>query len=173
MRAEQAEQKDTTGVMQLVTLCIQHMRASGIYQWDEVYPDLQVVEEDAYTRSLFVIRQDGLCVASVSLNDVQPDEYRSVKWWYVSGQALVVHRLCVHPDWQRRGLGKNMMDFAESFAINHDFSCIRLDAYTGNPQALALYERRGYQRVGQVYFPRRELPFDCFEKVLSKREQTD
>ncbi len=58
-----------------------------------------------------------------------------------------------------------MMDFAENFARSHDFSCIRLDAYT-NPQALGLYERRGYRRVGQLYFPRRELPFACFEKVL-------
>jgi len=45
-------------------------------------------------------------------------------------------------------------------------ACIRLDAYTGNPRALALYEKRGYQRIGQAYFPRRELPFDCFEKVV-------
>ena len=59
------------------------------------------------------------------------------------------------------------MDFAESFAMEHGFSCIRLDAYTGHPPALALYERRGYDRVGQVYFPRRELPFDCFEKTIA------
>ena len=59
------------------------------------------------------------------------------------------------------------MDFAESFAMEHGFSCIRLDAYTGHPPALALYERRGYDRVGQVYFPRRELPFDCVEKTIA------
>ncbi len=167
MRVEQAGQKDATGIMQTVSLCIQHMRSQGIYQWDEVYPDLQGVQEDARSGSLFVIRRDGLCVASVSLNDIQPDEYRTVAWRCAADRALVVHRLCVHPHWQGHGLGKRMMAFAERFAIDHGFSCIRLDAYTGNPQALALYEGRGYQRVGQVSFPRRELPFDCFEKVAS------
>jgi len=61
-----------------------------------------------------------------------------------------------------------MMVFAESFAANHNFSCIRLDAYTGNPRALALYERLGYQQAGQVFFPRRELPFACFEKKTNE-----
>jgi len=58
------------------------------------------------------------------------------------------------------------MDFAEAFAKEHGFSGIRLDAYTGNPLALALYERRGYHRIGQTRFPRRELPFYCCEKIV-------
>lgn len=166
MRVEQAGHADAADVMRLISRCILHMRANGIRQWDEVYPDLQNIREDVRASSLFVIRQNGRCVAAVSLNDIQPDEYHAVKWHCVAGQALVAHRLCVDPLWQGRGLGKQMMDFAESFAINHDFSCIRLDAYTGNPHAMALYERLGYWRVGQVYFPRRELPFVCFEKIF-------
>src|SRR6266542_2013101 len=75
-------------------------------------------------------------------------------------------RLCVHPDWQQRGAGRHLMDFAEAFAKEHGFSCIRLDAYTGNQRALALYEKRGYDRIGQAHFPRRELPFVCFEKIV-------
>jgi ribosomal protein S18 acetylase RimI-like enzyme len=60
------------------------------------------------------------------------------------------------------------MEFAENYAIEQRFSCIRLDAYTGNPRAIALYEGRGYERIGQTYFPRRKLPFDCFEKTLER-----
>jgi ribosomal protein S18 acetylase RimI-like enzyme len=58
------------------------------------------------------------------------------------------------------------MDFAERFARDRGFPCIRLDAYTGNPAALALYRRRGYHCAGQVFFPRRDLPFDCYEKII-------
>jgi ribosomal protein S18 acetylase RimI-like enzyme len=113
-----------------------------------------------------VIRQQGTCVASVSLNDAQPEQYRSIAWRCNHGKALVIHRLCVHPEWQQHGFGRRLMDFAEHFAQQHRFSCIRLDSYTGNPRAQALYERRSYQRCGQAYFPRRELPFDCFEKIV-------
>lgn len=173
MRIELAGQRDTDSVMELITLCIQHLRANGVYQWDDVYPDLRVIEEDSRSLSLYVLRMDGICVASVCLNDLQPDEYLPLPWRCMNGRALVIHRLCVNPKWQGRGIGGHLMAFAESFAFDHGFSSIRLDAYTGNPQALALYVRRNYQRVGRINFPRLELPFDCFEKILSKSEQAD
>jgi ribosomal protein S18 acetylase RimI-like enzyme len=166
MQIERAALSAALGVMQVITLCVAHMRAQGIYQWDEIYPNLQVVEEGARSGSLFVIRQEGGCVASVCLNELQPEQYRSLPWRCTQGRALVIHRLCVHPEWQRRGAGRHLMDFTESFAREHGFSGLRLDCYTGNPRALALYERRGYQRVVQASFPRRELPFDCFEKMI-------
>jgi ribosomal protein S18 acetylase RimI-like enzyme len=72
----------------------------------------------------------------------------------------------VHPDWQQRGVGRHLMEFAEQYAVEHGFRCIRLDAYTGNPRAITLYERGGYDKIGQIYFRGRSLPFDCFEKVL-------
>src|SRR6266850_7308902 len=113
---EPAELGDAHSVMQMITLCIAHMRAHGIQQWDEVYPNLRVVEEDARSGSLFVVRRDGFCVASVCLNDIQPEEYRPLPWRCRTGRALVIHRLCVHPEWQQRGAGRHLMDFAETFA---------------------------------------------------------
>ena len=168
MEIENAALQDVSSVMQLLSLCTQHMRAEGIYQWDEIYPNRQVVEDDARAGSLFVIQHDGICIGSVALNDVQSEEYRLVPWRCVGGRVLVIHRLCVHPDWQRRGVGRRLMDFTENFAAEHAFACIRLDAYTGNPRALSLYERRGYACVGQVFFPRRKLPFNCYEKIMSQ-----
>lgn len=79
---------------------------------------------------------------------------------------MVIHRLALHPEWQGRGIGSMLMDHAEDHARQNGFSCIRLDTYTGTPRALAMYARRGYQQIGQVWFPRRELPFDCMELVL-------
>jgi hypothetical protein len=43
---ERADLRDAPSVMEIITLCIQHMRARGIHQWDKIYPNLQVVEDD-------------------------------------------------------------------------------------------------------------------------------
>jgi ribosomal protein S18 acetylase RimI-like enzyme len=166
MRIVEAEANDVTAVMRIIALCLAQMRAAGIQQWDEIYPNIRVVEEDVRLRSLFVIRESGPSVAAICLNDVQPDEYRGVPWRCAAGRTMIIHRLCVHPDWQAHGLARELMDFAEERAREHGFAAIRLDAYTGNPRAVALYEKRGYQRVGQTRFPRRPLPFDCFELPL-------
>jgi ribosomal protein S18 acetylase RimI-like enzyme len=164
---ERALGRDVAGVMEIVTHCIRGMRSKGIYQWDDVYPNSTVFESDARAGSLYVIRQTGACVAAVCLNEEQPEEYGRLPWRYRFGRALVIHRLCVHPQWQKQGLAARLLAFAEEHAAGHGYAAIRFDAYSGNPHALALYERHGYERVsGTIHFPRRELPFYCYEKVV-------
>ena len=172
MRIVEAEMTDVAGVMRIISLCLAQMRAAGIQQWDEIYPDIRVIEDDVRARSLFVMRNQEKCVAAICLNAVQPEQYQELPWRCTAGRPLVIHRLCVHPDWQAHGLARQLMDFAENFAHDHGYACIRLDAYTGNPRAIALYERRGYVRVGKANFPRRPLPFDLFEKAVAALRAT-
>lgn len=166
MRIEPANASDAPEVMAIITRCVAEMRRQGIQQWDEIYPDFEIVESDIRSNSLFVIRDADQCVAAICLNEVQPEQYIPLPWQIISRRVLVIHRLCVDPLLQQRGAARALMDFAESFAREHSFGSIRLDAYTGNPRALALYERRGYQRVAETVFPRRPLPFACFEKRI-------
>ena len=102
----------------------------------------------------------------MTLNREQDAAYQTVQW--LGGEpVLVVHRLCVDPVHQGLGLGNRLIDFAEDYARRNAYASIRLDAYTGNPTAVRLYERRGCRNAGQVYFPRRRPPFLCFEKILA------
>jgi ribosomal protein S18 acetylase RimI-like enzyme len=155
-------------LMQILTDCRQSMREQGIYQWDEIYPDPQGIYNDVREKALFIARDSDLCVGLVCLDRNAPDEYRSVPWSCSGGSVLVVHRLCVHPNWQRKGVARALMNFAEQFGRSEGCTCIHLDAYSGNARAIDLYERRGYRRRGHVYFSRRSLPFVCFELEIAR-----
>jgi len=76
----------------------------------------------------------------------------------------VIHRLTVHPEHQELGHASTLMLFAESKARDLGCRSIRLDAFTKNPGACALYSGRGYRNLGTVDF--RMGVFYCFEKVL-------
>lgn len=115
--------------------------------------------------SLFVHLAGADIVGLVGLDQDQPGEYQRLPW--TTGlPGLIVHHLCVDPDHQRRGHATRLMAFAEDLARQEACAGIRLDAYSGNPAAVALYTRRGYSRVGETYFPRRALPFVCFERSV-------
>jgi RimJ/RimL family protein N-acetyltransferase len=58
------------------------------------------------------------------------------------------------------------MKFAESVAEKEGFDTIRLDAFSENPGAVALYERLGYRRAGTVNF--RKGAFFCLEKQVTR-----
>jgi ribosomal protein S18 acetylase RimI-like enzyme len=162
---QQALPQDAEAIMQLMVACRQDMLSQGIRQWVEHYPTAAAVE--ATMADTFVIRLDGDITATVTLNEQGEQQYETVRWLTPLRQrALVVHRLAVHPRYQRRGLARRLMQFAERLAMERGLASIRLDSFSGNPAALALYEGLGYTRMGEVRFPHRDLSFVCFEKVL-------
>jgi ribosomal protein S18 acetylase RimI-like enzyme len=164
-----ADHSHISSVMNVIHACTEAMRQAEIFQWDEIYPNREQIEEDVRGRTLYVALEKGICLGAVSLNEKQEDAYRQVEWCGAE-PALVIHRLCVDPAFQGLGIAGQLMGFAEDLALQRGYASIRLDAYSGNPKAVALYENRGYRRAGQVSFPRRDLPFYCFEKIWLKRK---
>jgi ribosomal protein S18 acetylase RimI-like enzyme len=150
----------------IVERCRAALREAGIPQWDDVYPTRDTVAEDIAQGSLFILATSAVPHAIVALNSHQDDQYRAVSW-VTAEPALVVHRLCVDPHAQGRGLARLLMTFAETFAAEHGFASVRLDAYSGNPAAVALYRHCGYREAGRVRFARRALPFYCFERAIT------
>ena len=153
---------DFTEILAAIVACREKLNAAGISQWDEVYPSERVIGAAINAESLYVLVQAGRILGGVGLDDNQPSEYEALTWSN-KPPILIAHHLFVRPDQQRRGFARRLMQFAGAMAAR-DGASIRLDAYSGNEAALALYDSMGYARVGEVFFPRRQLPFICFEK---------
>lgn len=157
--------QDLSSIVYLISECIKNMESQGIYQWNKFYPDSEIIENDIKNEECYILKDNAKCVAYVVLNQEQPLEYSQIRFTDVEN-VLVIHRLCVHPEFQGKGLAKKILKFIEDYAIKNNYSCIRLDAYSGNEKALKLYENYGYKKVGQIYFPRRDIPFYCYEKKI-------
>jgi ribosomal protein S18 acetylase RimI-like enzyme len=137
------------------------MDSQGIVQWDELYPTREILAMDIERREMHVLEFEGKTAGFIVLNEHQEPEYAAVQWQF-PGPALVVHRLTVHPAFQRRGFASRLMDFAEESASARHYAAVRLDAFTKNPGACVLYMNRGYRKAGIVRFRKGE--FFCFEK---------
>ena len=120
-----------------------------------VYPTRETAVQDMNVGGLYVFASLGQVLAVVTIDTQHEDEYNTVRWT-TAEPALIVHRLCVDPEVQGQGIGRRLMEFVERYAVRQRFSSVRLDAYSGNPRALALYRQRGYREAGQVSFPRNE-----------------
>ena len=153
-------------VMVLVKGAIGKMEREGIHQWDEIYPTKQRFLADIAVNSLFTARAENIIAGVIVLNEIQSPEYASITWADSNGKPLIVHRLCVSPVFQGRGLAKKLMFFAEKYARAKNNSSIRLDAFVHNNISVGLYNSLGYRRRGSVKF--RKGDFYCFEKILQE-----
>ena len=93
--------------------------------------------------------------------------YNSIDWLTPDSSNLYIHRLAIHPEHQKKGWAKKLMDFAEDYAIKNGTISIRLDTFSQNKRNNRFYEARGFVRLGDVYFVKQSaFPFHCYEKVL-------
>jgi ribosomal protein S18 acetylase RimI-like enzyme len=148
----QAGPEDIKEVTALYKNAIQHMIDGDIYQWDEIYPNEEVLTGDIMNREMYLLIGDEILLACIVINDNQDEAYGSAIWKYSEGRIAVIHRLCVNHEYQGIGIGRKTMQLAEGIIKNSGYSSIRLDAFSDNPFARKLYEKLGYTYVGIVRF---------------------
>lgn len=165
-----ARPSDIEGIASMIAAAVELMRAEGSDQWDDSYPARADFLGDIGSGQLYVDEaEDGepAVRAVACLNREQPAEYGTVRWSR-EGEALVIHRLAVHPACRGQGLAKALFALAEREARSRGIPCIRSDTYSLNGKMNALFAAMGYRRTGEIRFHGRRAPFYCYDKVLDR-----
>lgn len=168
VKIRKANLDDLNFISEILNRCRVHLDSQGIPQWVPEYPNEKHVAEDIKRDEAFVLTVNKIVAAYVVINEHQDPEYSAIKWNYDGENVFVIHRLAVNPEYQRMGIAKRLMDFAEFYSVQEGKEAIRLDAFTLNKRVLRFYENRGYHNCGETYFPYRKFPFNCYEKRLNQ-----
>ena len=155
---------DLDALVALYGAAAQDMREKGIDQWDEYYPDREILAEDVESGDMTLGLLDGQLACAYVVNREYEPEYELGAWEHTEGDFCVLHRLCVNPEMQGQGLARQTMARMEKTARDQGFDSVRLDVFSQNLHAQRLYERLGYKRTGEVRF--RKGIFYLMEKGL-------
>lgn len=162
-----ASLNDIGSIIDITKACATYMIASDIFQWNEHYPNRTVFEKDVNQNELFVLEIEHKIIGCVVISTVIDEEYIPVKWLTPNENNIYIHRLAIHPAHQGKGYAQDLMKFAESYAIKNNMASVRLDTFSQNKRNQNFYELRGYQKLGNIFFPlQSEYPFYCYELIL-------
>lgn len=157
--------EDLECINEMISQAIGQMERAGIYQWDMLYPTDEDFRADIESGTLYVGYVGKDLVLVYVLNKEFDEEYKIGQWRKNDEAFYVLHRLCVNPLYQNRGIGRAAMDHVEKEAALKGASAIRLDVFSQNPYALNLYTACGYEMVGKVEW--RKGTFFLMEKYLT------
>ena len=167
IKIELATQNQLDRVKEIAEACAKNMIENNIFQWNDKYPSKEIFKEDIKNKSLYVSKINHKIVGCIMFSSSKDDVYKTVNWITEDEYNLYIHRLAVHPFFQKRGIARKMMDFAEDFAKSNNYLSIRLDTFSQNPRNNKFYKSRGYNKLDDVYFPKQsEFPFHCYEKLV-------
>ena len=162
-----ANSSDLNKLLQITRSCARAMELKNIFQWNDGYPSLSAFEKDIINNWLYVIINDKEIIGCICISDFMDKEYESVKWLTKNDNNIYIHRLAVTPAHQRMGYAQKMMSFAEDFARENKYLSVRLDTFSKNVNNQTFYQKRGYKKLGNIFFPNQsESPFYCYELIL-------
>jgi len=162
-----AQKLDLQKVLQITRLCAVEMKSRKVFQWNEHYPDRKSFVNDINNNELYVYCINDKIVGCVSICSYMDKVYSKVSWKTNGENSIYIHRLAVDPEYQKKGVGSKLMDFAENKSKSDGAESIRLDTFSQNTVNQNFYKRRGYVRLEDIYFPlQSEHPFHCYELLF-------
>jgi GNAT superfamily N-acetyltransferase len=163
---------ESSAVISLYSKCKQSLLHQNILQWgdwSDNYPNAAYLEKSISNHELFIVALNDRIIGAVILNEIQSPEWRALSWLEDRGKPLIIHALIIDPNQQSKGFGKRLLWFCEECAQSHNYSSIRLDAFSKNRVSNQLYQNRGYNPIGTVIFDKKPLgnkEYICYEKVF-------
>lgn len=162
-----AKISEIADILTITRACAIKMQENGIFQWNEHYPKKEAFVNDVKRNELYAKELNGKIIGAIVISTHMDDEYIPIKWVTPNGNNTYIHRVCIHPDYQGKGFAQEMMGFAEDYSRKNGFTSVRLDTFSQNKRNQRFYEQRGYQKLGDIFFPKQSThPFHCYELVL-------
>mgnify|MGYP001441548808 CR=1 FL=1 len=163
----QATTADIETILDITKACAEHMIMHHVFQWNAHYPKRESFENDINRQELHVLELENKVIGCIVISTLMDDEYLPIKWLTPNANNSYIHRLAIHPEHQGQGYAQKLMTYAEDYLRLHKFDSVRLDTFSRNTRNQKFYERRGYQKLGNIYFPKQsDHPFYCYELVF-------
>lgn len=155
-------------IWEILQQAIIRRKEDGSNQWQDGYPNQEVIRKDIEKGAGFVLTEGETMVGycAVLVND-EP-EYAKIKGsWLSDNDFVVFHRVAISEKHLGKGLAKKILEFVEEFALSHHIYSIKADTNFDNGAMLKIFEKMGYVYCGEVYF--RGCPRRAYEKVLTPK----
>ena len=159
---ERARPGDAEAIEPLFEAAKRAGRLNGTTDWDEDYPNREIIDEDIARGELWALTEDGGMIATISLLPEDFEDGLDAGW--TDAHSCVLARLCVDPSLQGRGVGAEMMRLVTREAARQGYRATRHLASVDNPAALRLYRKLGYRELSQVRCY--DMDFIAFERLI-------
>ena len=164
IKIRKTEYADLSGVMAVLDEARGTIATLGIDQWQDGYPQKEVIEEDISSGvsyciencdngeiiSTFAIFSDG----EVLYDNIYDGEWKtgtSLSSLKASVSYIAIHRVAISVKTRGCGISTKIIDFAKDIAKKNGKISLRIDTHEGNVVMRKMLEKHGFAHCGTIY----------------------
>ena len=132
--------------------------------WEPDCPYSEWAEEDINNQRLYILKKDTKIVAVASMGDY--DELDDLQWSLKNPCELL--RIGVLAPLRNQGIGTIILQHIIRTAKEKGYDGIRFIVSKTNPAALALYDKNGFEKCGEVF--RFDRDWYCYQMKFNTYE---
>lgn len=129
------------------------LRANGVDQWQDVFPNADTAAQDINAGSSYVLWDNGSIIGTASISIGEEPTYRVIRqgaWLSGSSNYAFLHRVAVASDAKGKGAVSEFFGLAEKLSLENGVSSLRCDTHMDNlPMQRALL-KYGFTRCGII-----------------------
>ena len=150
-----AVREDLPELMALFSEARATIAALGIDQWQNGYPNEEIVSEDIDDQRSYAARKDNALCGSFVLMEREPLYDRIEDGAWLTGDRtsgyLAIHRVAVAVACRGQGISTAILNFAEEEAKARGLTSLRIDTHKGNVVMRRMLEKHGFSLCGVIH----------------------
>lgn len=159
--------EDLESMMTIIKQAQNFLKANKIDQWQNNYPNEQVLLKDIAEGESYVLEGEGKVLATTVISFQGESTYDEIYEgsWLSNQQYAVLHRVAVHEGYKGSGLGKKLIDHAEQMCKDKKIKSIKMDTHQDNKSMQRLLEKTGFTYCGIIYLQDGSMRL-AYEKII-------
>lgn len=161
---------DLPEVMKIIKEAQSYFKEQGIDQWQNNYPNEDVIKNDIKNNHSYVLVKDGKIAATTvaSFNGEKTYDNIYEGKWLSEDKYIVIHRVAVASHLKGIGLATELMKNIEKLALQNNVYSIKGDTHEDNKSMQRMFEKNGFVKCGVIYLEDKNKRI-AFEKRIIKK----
>lgn len=148
-----ASKTDTAFLMNIIKQAQADLKAQGVDQWQNGYPNEQTIQADISSGTSYVLLADGDIVGTACISFDGEPSYDKIYGgsWLSDYRYAVIHRIAVASAVKRNGFASALMLKALTLCSESGIKSIRADTHEKNTAMQGLLRKNQFTHCGTIY----------------------
>lgn len=158
---------DIKKVMKIIDEAKEYFREMNIDQWQDGYPNEEVILSDIKSKNSYVLENNKEIVATAMFALEKDETYDKIYEgkWLTDKEYAVIHRIAVSTDYKGSRIAAEIIENAAAVCLEHGITSIKIDTHKDNISMQKFLANNGFEYCGIIYLEDNSERV-AFEKVI-------